>query len=220
MSVVVGLLLLEAAVLAHELGHLLGAAVFGVPVRKLLLGFGPEVFRRGRLSVKALPLGGGVDLEDESWESLPPQRKAVVCLLGPFSSIAAAYLALWLAMCLSGAGGAARADALFIDAAGTVVRAFSGGSGSEGLVGPVGFFAYLGSLAAVDAPTWLCMFSGVSLCAGLFSLVPLPPLDGGRAVFCFLPASCRRVRAAEKLGLSLLGVLAAVLLIRDVLALF
>lgn len=220
MSVVAGLLLLETAVFVHELGHLLGAVSFRVTIRKLFLGFGPEVFRCGRISLRVLPLGGGVDLEDESWDSLPPRRKAAICLLGPFCSIAAAYLALWLAMRLSGTGGAARADALFIDAAGTVVRAFSGGSGSEGLVGPVGFFAYLGLLAAVDAPTWLCAFSGVSLCAGLFSLVPLPPLDGGRAVSCFLPASGRRVRAAEKLGLSLLCVLAVVLLVRDVLALF
>nr|WP_277814812.1 site-2 protease family protein [Flaviflexus huanghaiensis] len=71
---IVGIVL---AIALHELGHLVPAKAFGVKVPKYFIGFGPtlfsRVFRGTEYGVKAIPLGGFVQLSG----MYPPAREDV-----------------------------------------------------------------------------------------------------------------------------------------------
>ncbi len=61
----------------HELGHLIPAKIFKVPVSKYFIGFGPTLFSRKRgeteYGVKAIPLGGYISIGG----MYPPKPEAV-----------------------------------------------------------------------------------------------------------------------------------------------
>ena len=71
--------LLGVLILAHELGHLLVAKLFGVKVLRFSLGFGPRLFgftvgqTEYRLSL--FPLGGYIRLLGEDPSELVPQHE-------------------------------------------------------------------------------------------------------------------------------------------------
>lgn len=64
--------LLGTLVIIHEFGHFIMAKICGIKVNKFSIGFGPKILKKQgketEYSLRALPLGGFVQLEDEDLE--------------------------------------------------------------------------------------------------------------------------------------------------------
>jgi regulator of sigma E protease len=98
LTVILGLLVLSALVVFHELGHFWMARALGVRVDRFSIGFGPVVFSRRRHGVEwaisAFPLGGYVKMggdDPRNREALKPGdffaapwwRRVCIALAGP-----------------------------------------------------------------------------------------------------------------------------------------
>lgn len=150
------------SVLVHELGHLVAARSVGLPVDRLSIGFGPKISgvtdRFGTRWSLALIPLGG---SCSFLERASEQRQSPGLL-----DLSPGKRAIIFA-----AGPAAN----FIFAVGILfLLSFYEGSVS--------------TLAITSAEEFILLIGGLSLLLGLFSLVPLPPLDGGRLVMIAIEA--------------------------------
>lgn len=226
-AVLLTVIVLVTAMFVHEAGHALAAWVARVRVREVMFGLGPilAAARVGgvRVSLRLLPLGAGVDVDDNAYERAPAWKKAVLLLSGPAGNFLGCALALgWLGWLWS--NGHALATALFA-AEGTArvvtatVSVLVGGSAD--VVGPVGLARVVGNLGPGSLETGLLVFACVSAGLGVFNLLPVAPLDGGRIVVELLgprlsPIGRRRLEAA---GAVALGAVAAVVFLADIVGL-
>jgi membrane-associated protease RseP (regulator of RpoE activity) len=178
-TVLLGLLVFNILVIAHELGHFLVARRAGIAVPEFSVGFGPRLlrFRRGATAYtwRLLPLGGYVLLPDlapeEGVPTTPLRRRALVLLAGPVVSMALAVLlmgpmqtVLW-----TGAWFQAMAD---------LVR----GSQDAQLTGLVGISQAVGQAAAYGWRPLANLTGFLSLNFALLNLLPVPGFDGARLV--------------------------------------
>ena len=164
-----------AVLFIHEMGHLLAARRCGVPVARIAIGLGPDVFSvidpsGTRWSLAALPFGASCTIGSPSRDRHAvksagarhahgkalsrPQlgRDAFICAAGPAFNLVLAT-AIYLA------------TILYFDE------------------------ARLWDLDGVKTSAALpMMISWFSLAVGLFNLLPLPPLDGGRLLLIGIQA--------------------------------
>ncbi|MFA5103930.1 MAG: RIP metalloprotease RseP [Candidatus Margulisiibacteriota bacterium] len=57
-----------------------------------------------------------------------------------------------------------------------------------GLAGPIGIAQFSGQAAMLGAPSFLSLVAFISINLGVFNLLPIPALDGGRLVFILIEA--------------------------------
>jgi membrane-associated protease RseP (regulator of RpoE activity) len=180
----------------HELGHFLAARWCGVRVVRFSIGLGPEIFgftdRFGtHWSFALLPVGGGVgvrerDLSDEP--IIPPSGISDAFSDKPIGQRVAIYLAgpmfsLAGAMVLAGGVILLRGDGALQDA------------------------------LSYSEPAFIRMMIGLSILFGVFNLLPIPPLDGGKLVFFGIEAFLGKPIAGHiQSSLSLLGTIFLMLL--------
>ena len=93
--IVIGVLLFEFIIFAHEFGHFITAKRSGVQVNEFALGMGPAFFKKQKgeteYSLRILPIGGFCEMEGEDEESEEPRafsnkkawQKAVILVAGP-----------------------------------------------------------------------------------------------------------------------------------------
>ncbi len=233
------LVLIQLVVVFHELGHLLAARLFRVPVREFLLGLGKPLIAASvgglKVSLRLLPVGGGLDIDDGAFNGLPAWKRVAILTAGPLANLASA----WLAVSLASAAVAVSAGA----AAGELIWALWHGTGSGArlvlssvsttvlalvaivagsdsvVVGPVGLLAEVGRMP-LSPVNWLAVFVAVSAGVAVFNLLPLPPLDGGRVVVAagsgLFPGGARRL---EKLGTVILVLFLVALTAGDIVVL-
>lgn len=96
-KLLLGFLYLNLCLISHELGHLFMALLWGLPVSKLSLGFGPEIlgitFQGIRWSLACIPLGAFVQLPGDVPGLVP---NTMVSLAGPMVNFYTAFfLLLW-----------------------------------------------------------------------------------------------------------------------------
>lgn len=116
MRYLLAIFVLGLMVAVHELGHLVAARLFRIPVERFAFGFGPPLLsfrRRGvELSLRAIPFGGyaripGLSAPDEDsggeegFARRPPWQRALVVLAGPVANGLVA-LAILFALYLGG----------------------------------------------------------------------------------------------------------------------
>lgn len=80
------------ALVVHELGHILAAWRYGIRVTEIHLGVGRALGRLGPVTIRAWPLGLGVEIPDEDMASAPPRARVVVHAGGPLANLALAAL--------------------------------------------------------------------------------------------------------------------------------
>lgn len=86
-----------APLIFHEMGHWALLRRFGVPVTEFWLGLGPSLFRWRKLRIGMLPIGGAVVPSAIEYRALPPYKRMLVALAGPFASLiyGVVTLAVW-----------------------------------------------------------------------------------------------------------------------------
>ena len=225
-ATVIGLL-----IAIHEYGHLLAAKLCGIPVKRFSIGFGPRLigFKHGETSywVSLIPLGGYVlpALEETDFRQLPAYKRITFALGGPAANIVGAFVGLFVtglshfSLGIFQAVSFAGSQLLIIlqQQLYGLLMVFSDFGQMTGIVGIVSFGgAQFGSSLA-----GLVMFSVlINISLAVLNLLPLPPLDGGRIMFCVLEKLYRPSARIEVpltlIGWALVMVLTICLTVRDV----
>ncbi len=108
----------------------------------------------------------------------------------------------------------------------SVVDLIRGRYGMDALSGPVGMTQTIGESVAGGLQSFLYMFNIITINLGVFNLLPIPALDGGRLLFLIIEAIIRRPLNPkiegyiQMIGLFLLLALAAAVTFNDITRLF
>jgi len=188
------LLIIGLTVLIHEAGHLAVAGLMSIPVKTFSIGFGPRLIgftRNGvdyRLSL--IPLGGYIEpllTTAEEFYAIPACRRIFFALGGVVFNIFFSVLMLSVYLTLSrdiplvpamiaGIRTTLSLAALIIASIPSLLT-----SGSE-LTGIIGIVRESGPLIGANY-LQVFNFAGIlSLNLAIFNMLPLPVLDGGKAL--------------------------------------
>lgn len=203
-------------ILVHEGGHLLAARLASLPVKTVSIGFGPRLIgftRRGvdyRLSL--IPLGGYIEpavSTEEEWYAIGLSRRAIFTLGGVAANIVFAVLMLFIHQLLNADTPAASAllpacrnTLSFIALIASSIPVFFTNSGE--LAGIIGVARQGGSLIAGNFDHIFTFAGLLSLNLAVINLLPLPVLDGGKALFYALEKIVPQLRRVSA-GLSTAG---------------
>jgi len=208
--------IISLIILVHEAGHLLAARLASIPVRTFSIGFGPRLIgftRRGvdyRLSL--IPLGGYIEPAVSTQEELyaiPLGRRIIFTLGGVVANIVFAVLMLFIFRMLTQdisivsalllAGKNAFSFLLLI------IRSIpSLFTNSGDLAGIIGVVQQGGSFIAGNFYQIFSFAGLLSLNLAVINLLPLPVLDGGKALFYALEKIVPPLRRVST-GLSIAG---------------
>ncbi|MEO0119531.1 MAG: RIP metalloprotease RseP, partial [candidate division WOR-3 bacterium] len=106
-AIVIGIL-----ITIHEIGHLITAKIYKIPVEKFSIGFGPPLItkqiKETSYSISLIPLGGYIKLKGEEEEEeggfllQPTGRKLMVVFMGPFANLVLGIFLIFLLYFLFG----------------------------------------------------------------------------------------------------------------------
>jgi len=208
MSYVTVVFVVGLIIAIHELGHLLAAKLCGIPVQRFSIGFGPKLleFTRAETSywLSWIPIGGYVlpAMEHDDFRALPIYKRITFALGGPMANVIAAFMALMLF------GFAELNLPAFAAVSFAITQLWTGlqhqGSGLSALFGQIDQLSGIVGIVAVGGTQFGSTFTGlltfsvlINLSLAVMNMLPLPPLDGGRILFCVLEKIYRPVGRLE-----------------------
>lgn len=111
--IIIGIILFNLIILAHEWGHYFSAKSFGVKVNEFALGMGPTLckIKKGEttFSLRALPIGGFCAMEGEdekssdprAFERKKPWQKIIIVAMGAIMNLVLGFLITLIIFCQS-----------------------------------------------------------------------------------------------------------------------
>lgn len=106
--IIIGVLLFEFIIFAHEFGHFITAKKSGVKVNEFALGMGPKLFsfQKGetKYTLRLFPIGGYCSMEGEDEDSDSPRafnnakiwKRMVIIVAGAFMNIVVGFLLMFI----------------------------------------------------------------------------------------------------------------------------
>ena len=191
-------ILINLLILFHEFGHLIAAKLSGIPIEQFSVGFGPKLwsFSRGstQYRISLFPVAGYVlpemkDLDD--FYRIPSSRRIVFALGGPAANIVLSIICLSVLNIITTGFSF---YAIFISPFVQVVNITSQFlyalpslfTSPQNLSGVVGLVAIGGQFVAAGFSNILQFAVILNINLALLNLLPIPPLDGGKILFCLL----------------------------------
>lgn len=202
MSYLIMIVVISGIILLHEFGHYAAARLSGIGIGVFSIGFGPVLFRKKTAvtewRVSLIPLGGYVvpDAADElRYFAIHPLRRIVLSFGGPLLNFIGAFVLIFSARVIAGDSAdivLSRSMNIFLSQISGIFGGISAlFSSPEALSGIVGIVHSGGSILNKGISP-LLLSAALSLNLGIFNLLPLPPLDGGKIVLSFLELIDRR----------------------------
>lgn len=191
-------ILINFLILAHEFGHLIAAKLSKIPVERFSVGFGPILwsFKKGRTEycISALPIAGYVLPEVEDFDDFfqtPPSRQIIFALGGPAVNIILSIVCLAvLNVITTGFSFYGILIHPFVQLINITFQFLSAlpdlFTSPSQLSGVVGIVAVGGQFVAAGFSSILQFAVILNINIALLNLLPLPPLDGGKILFCLL----------------------------------
>ncbi|MHC4109665.1 MAG: site-2 protease family protein [Planctomycetota bacterium] len=191
-------ILINFLVLVHELGHLIAAKLSGIPIQQFSVGFGRKLwsFTRGgtQYRISLLPVAGYVlpeakDLDD--FYRIPSSRRIIFALGGPAANLIHSVICLAVLNIITTGfsfyGILIQPFVQLINITAQFLSALPALFASpDQLSGVVGIVAVGGQIVAAGFSNILQFAVIININLALLNLLPLPPLDGGKILFCLL----------------------------------
>ncbi|MHC4656886.1 MAG: site-2 protease family protein [Planctomycetota bacterium] len=191
-------ILINFLILVHELGHLIAAKLSGIPIQQFSVGFGRKLwsFTSGKTQyrISLLPIAGYVLPEAKSLDDfyrIPSSRRIVFALGGPFANIILSIICLAvlniITTGISFYGILLQPFVQVVNITSQFLYALpSLFTSPQNLSGVVGLVAIGGQFVAAGFSKILQFAVILNINLALLNLLPLPPLDGGKILFCLL----------------------------------
>jgi len=202
MNYVIAFFLISLAILVHELGHFIAAKATGIPIKVFSLGFGPPVFVFKRKNteywISIIPVGGFVlpEIQDHGeFLKLPVLKRMIFSLGGPVANFLLAIFCFGIMTVICSGFSLTN---LFItpvsitfniicDMILLIPSLFTQSENISGVIGavsdggniissPVQSAGFIVSYI-LNSLLFLAIFS---INIGIFNLLPIPALDGGK----------------------------------------
>ena len=191
-------ILINLLILAHEFGHLIAAKLSKIPIERFSVGFGPKLwsFKKGRTEycISVFPIAGYVLPEVEDFDDFyqtPAYRRIVFALGGPAANIILSIICLAVLNVITTGfslyGILIHPFVNLINITTQFLSALPALFSSPGqLSGVVGIVAVGGQFISAGLSSILQFAVLLNINLALLNLLPLPPLDGGKILFCLL----------------------------------
>ena len=221
MSYLLVFVVIQLLILLHEAGHFAAARALGLPVARFSVGLGPRLwgFWKGdtEFRLAAIPFGGYVllDLIDpDDYYRIPLWRRVVFALGGPLANLVGAVL-LFAALNVvrDGFSFAGVFVAPFVQTPRFIGQLLASlpllFQRPDAVSGVIGIVHQGGDYVGLDPARGLFFAIALTVNLGIFNLLPLPVLDGGKIVLDLLhrcrPGVVRYAGAITIVGLALLA---------------
>jgi len=244
-SVLIGLISFGILIATHELGHFTSALISKIKVSEFSIGFGPKILAKKvngiNYKLSMFPIGGYVKMpesEDEEgsdgvfFSQASSFAKFITLLAGSFSNILSGYLIILFIFVFFENGSFVfntsgflqniqLGTSFFKDIIVIIFDSFKGllvgEFGIADLSGPIGITTIIGESAKTSFSSYLIMLAFISINIGISNLLPIPALDGARALFVIVEVMFKKefsVKLQERIHfVGLVALLALILII-------
>lgn len=236
--------LLGFLILIHEAGHFIVAKKLGVTINEFSIGFGPKIFSKEKdktqYELRLIPIGGFVSLEGEeehsdkegSFNKASKKMQFLIIIAGAMVNIIFGMLAFLILILVRYM---INIDNNFFQALGysfetlkelmiefvkSFASIFTGKLNISDMTGPIGISSMVSKTSNITEFVYLLSIISISL--GFTNLLPILPLDGGKAIIIIIEAIIKRPlkqRATEILstvGLALIMTLSIFCMVNDI----
>lgn len=184
MAILKVFVVLYLTIFIHELGHYLAYKKFGVNVERFCIGFGPKLkrfrYNNTEFTLSLIPFAGAVQINEEHYKDASLFQNLIVCFAGVFFNLLSALISIFIIAQFN------------ITKYFTVVlpKIFEGMkmiviemTKLSTYISPDNSLENITpQLAEAGDSKFLYIFLAVNIAVALFNLIPIPALDGGRAV--------------------------------------
>lgn len=240
--------LLGFLILIHETGHFVVAKKLGIVVNEFAIGFGPKIFSKTKdgtnYEVRLIPLGGFVNLEGEEEHSekegsfnkakVNDRFKVIIAgaLVNILFGIVLIVLIVQVRYMMIINSNLLEALKYSINVAGSIIveffkslfLLFTGNLDINNFTGPIGISQMVSKTSGFVEFAYL--LSMVSISLGFTNLLPILPLDGGKALLIIIEA-IRKKKLSKKteeiiatIGLFIIMTLTVICTVNDVTRIF
>ena len=170
LSFFIGLIGLSIVIIIHELGHLIAAKLSNVPVALFSIGFGPKLVSLSIgptiYQIAVLPLGGFVEISQQSLDIQPYPIQAFILLAGIFANILLAFTILFIFHLKN------------VNIKQMIHQATQ--QYNQTVMGPIGIISLISYSALLGPSYFFLILASLSISIAVFNLLPIPFFDGGQ----------------------------------------
>ena len=191
-KIIIGIAGLGIVILVHEFGHFIFAKLFNVVTPVFSIGFGPALIsisiKNTLFQIALLPFGGYVELDPVSLNAQPYFAKLMIMLGGIIFNILFAYSILWIIKLQRKTYDTENGISTYSNLKKQLSHILETTHQKRNIIGPIGIINILGTSFMNNHYLFWFILAIISINIGLFNIIPLPFLDGGKILFYTIQA--------------------------------